>query len=84
MFFFSDYFNDNAKMKVNVTFSIDFEILGEFIDMVKKINSTPDSEIEKMIYYYVQIHNSLEEIKKHKIRIKGYIQKIYWGNKKIC
>jgi len=47
-------------MKIKVTFSIDFEILGEFIDMVKKINSTPDSEIEKIIHNYVQIHDSLE------------------------
>ena len=62
-------------MKIKVTFSIDFEILGEFIDMVKKINSTPDSEIEKIIHNYVQIHDSLEirnyleEFKKHKIKI---------------
>ena len=40
-------------MKTNVTFTIDFEVLGEFLTTVKKEGTTPDVLIEKIIKIYI-------------------------------
>ena len=40
-------------MKTNVTFTIDFEVLGDFLATVKKENTTPDVLIEKIIKNYI-------------------------------
>ncbi len=57
-------------MKTDVTFSIDYELLGDFISVVKARNISPDELIEEIIKKYIAETSSPTTIKESSLPTK--------------